>query len=80
MIMEIHTILFMIFVYSIIITLNVQAIYATTMALIMTLQIALLGLKIIVQVPYNREIIISALSIFMVYLWVLLPTILLHLW
>ena len=68
MIMDIHTI-FMIFVYSIIITLNVQAIYVTTMALIMTLQITSLGLKLIVQVPYNMGIIISVLLILMVYLW-----------
>ena len=69
MIMDIHTILFMIFVYSIIITLNVQATYATTMAIIMTLQIALLGLKMVVQVPYGMEIMIPLLLIFMVYLW-----------
>ena len=57
--------LFMIFVYSIIITLHVQAIYTTIMALIMTLQIVSLGLKMIVQVPYDMEIIISVSPIFM---------------
>ena len=45
-------------------------------AIIMVFQVIFLGLKMIVQVPYNLEIIISELLIFMVHSWYVLSTIL----
>ena len=64
--MDIHTMLFMIFMYSKIISFHVQANYTTIIALIMTLQIVFLELKMNVQVPCDMERLISVILIYMV--------------